>query len=132
MKKLSYHSWPNCIKLTNGNIELIATTDIGPRIIRLGFCDQQNFFKEYPDQSGATGGDGQPEDGACRGARADGDLDAGGSGEVHGAAGREEGVGLVEGVRDHVEGGGRVHADAGDEEREAHVGDAGVAEAARE
>ncbi len=56
MEKVSYGGWPNCIKLSNGQIELIATTDVGPRIIRLGFIDGQNLFKEYKDQLGKTGG----------------------------------------------------------------------------
>lgn len=57
MEKMSYGGWPNCIRLSNGSIELIATTDVGPRVIRLGFVGGQNFFAEYPDQMGKTGGD---------------------------------------------------------------------------
>ncbi len=56
MEKISYDGWPNCIKLSNGQIELIATTDVGPRIIRFGYIDGQNLFKEYKDQLGKTGG----------------------------------------------------------------------------
>jgi hypothetical protein len=56
MKKVEYKGWPNCIKLSNGQIELIATTDVGPRIIYLGFNGGQNLFKEYPDQVGKSGG----------------------------------------------------------------------------
>jgi hypothetical protein len=56
MEKLSYGGWPNCIKLSNGKIELVATTDVGPRIIRLGFVGGQNLFKEWKDQLGKAGG----------------------------------------------------------------------------
>jgi hypothetical protein len=57
MEKVSYAGWPNCIKLANGQIELIATTDVGPRIIRVGYIGEQNLFKEYEDQLGQTSGD---------------------------------------------------------------------------
>jgi len=57
MSKVEYRGWPNCVRLTNGEVELVATTDVGPRIIRFGFVGGQNLFKEYPDQIGKTGGD---------------------------------------------------------------------------
>jgi hypothetical protein len=56
MEKVSYGGWPNCIKLSNGEIELIATTDVGTRIMRFGYVGGQNLFKEYKDQLGKTGG----------------------------------------------------------------------------
>ncbi len=56
MQKVSYGGWPNCIRLADQNIELIATTDIGPRLIRFGFIGASNLFKEFPDV-GKTGGD---------------------------------------------------------------------------
>jgi hypothetical protein len=55
-EKVSYGGWPNCIKLSNGQIELVATTDVGPRIIRFGFVGGQNLFKEYKEMLGKTGG----------------------------------------------------------------------------
>lgn len=57
MEKVNYGGWQNCIRLTNGTIELITTTDVGPRIIRFGFINDQNLFKEYADQMGQTGGE---------------------------------------------------------------------------
>src|SRR3989339_1878439 len=54
--RVSYGGWPNCIRLANNEIELIATTDVGPRIIRFGFIGEANEFAEYPDQKGKTGG----------------------------------------------------------------------------
>jgi hypothetical protein len=57
MEKISYGGWNNCIRLSNEQIELVATTDVGPRVIRLGFKGGQNLFKEWPDQLGKTGGD---------------------------------------------------------------------------
>lgn len=52
-----YGGWRKCLRLTNGTIELIATTEVGPRIIRFGFVDGPNEFVEYPDQRGTVGGD---------------------------------------------------------------------------
>ncbi|MFC1712288.1 hypothetical protein ACFL6S_01400 [Candidatus Poribacteria bacterium] len=57
MEKVSYGGWPNCLRLSNGQVELIVTTDIGPRVIRFGFVDGQNLFKKFADQLGQTGGD---------------------------------------------------------------------------
>jgi hypothetical protein len=42
--------------LSNNNIELIVTTDVGPRIIRFGFKNGQNLFYVSPDDKGKTGG----------------------------------------------------------------------------
>jgi hypothetical protein len=33
IRKIEYKGWKNCIEITNGIIDLIATTDVGPRII---------------------------------------------------------------------------------------------------
>ena len=52
---VEYGGWPNCIRVSNGEIELVATTDVGPRIIRLGFVGGQNLFKNYADTLGRTG-----------------------------------------------------------------------------
>ncbi len=57
MEKTAYGGWPNCYRLTNGALELIVTTDVGPRIIRMGFVGKPNMFKEYEDMLGKTGGD---------------------------------------------------------------------------
>ncbi len=55
MEKVSYAGWKNCIRLSNREIELIATTDVGPRIIKFGFIKGENLFKEYQEQLGRTG-----------------------------------------------------------------------------
>jgi hypothetical protein len=57
IEKISYGGWPNCYRLSNGSVELIVTTDVGPRVIRFGFVGDENEFKEYKDQQGKTGGD---------------------------------------------------------------------------
>ena len=55
-EKINYGGWPNCIRLYNDEIELIVTTDVGPRIIRFGFIGKQNFFYLSTEESGTTGG----------------------------------------------------------------------------
>lgn len=56
MEKISYGGWPNCVRLSNGRVELIATTDVGPRVLHLARPGGKNLFKEWPDQLGKTGG----------------------------------------------------------------------------
>ncbi len=55
IEKTSYRGWPNCYRISNGEVEVIVTGDIGPRIMRYGFVDGQNFFKEFADQMGKSG-----------------------------------------------------------------------------
>lgn len=52
-----YGGWENCIRLTEGEIEVVITTDIGPRIIRLAFKEEKNILGEMDQQLGSTGGD---------------------------------------------------------------------------
>ena len=56
MEKVKYGGWDNCIRLSNGEMELIVTTDIGPRVIRCGFVKGQNMFHEFPGDMGKKGG----------------------------------------------------------------------------
>ena len=46
IEKVKYGSWGNCIKLSNDSIELYATLDFGPRIIRFGLIGGTNMFCE--------------------------------------------------------------------------------------
>lgn len=52
VEKTAYAGWPNCYRVSNGEIELIATTDVGPRIMRLGFVGGQNLFAEFKEELG--------------------------------------------------------------------------------
>ena len=56
-ERISYNGWPNCIRLFNDQVEVIVTTDIGPRIVRLAFIGKQNFFHLVPEHAGKKGGD---------------------------------------------------------------------------
>jgi hypothetical protein len=55
VEKTEYKGWPNCYRISNGEVDLIVTTDVGPRVIRFGFVGGQNVFKEFADQLGKTG-----------------------------------------------------------------------------
>jgi hypothetical protein len=55
IEKIDYKGWPNSYRISNGEIELVVTSDIGPRIIRFAFLGGQNLFKEYPEQLGKSG-----------------------------------------------------------------------------
>lgn len=53
---IAYGGWPNCCHVSNGLVELIVTTDVGPRLIRFGFPGI-NELAEFPADLGRTGGD---------------------------------------------------------------------------
>ncbi|HEX6384520.1 MAG TPA: hypothetical protein VF177_07610 [Anaerolineae bacterium] len=55
--KINYEGWPNCYRLSNGLVELVVTTDVGPRVIRFGFAGGDNEFAEFPESLGKTGGE---------------------------------------------------------------------------
>ena len=55
VERANYKGWSNCYRVSNGEIELIVTGDVGPRVIRFGFVGGQNLFKEFPDQVGKSG-----------------------------------------------------------------------------
>ena len=57
VKKIEYGGWPNCYRLSNDQVDLVVTTDVGPRIIRFGFIDEENEFREFKEMLGKTGGD---------------------------------------------------------------------------
>ena len=56
LQRTDYRGWPDCYRLSNNLIDLIVTTDVGPRIIRFGFAGEENEFKEYDDMAGVAGG----------------------------------------------------------------------------
>jgi hypothetical protein len=56
-ENFKYGGWENCIRLTSGEVEIVITTDVGPRIIRFSFVGDQNLFGEIEQQQGKTGGD---------------------------------------------------------------------------
>jgi hypothetical protein len=56
-ENISYMGWPNCLRLSNSEVEVIIASDIGLRILRFGFIDGQNIFYLSPEDQGKQGGD---------------------------------------------------------------------------
>ncbi|HEY9401778.1 MAG TPA: hypothetical protein VIQ24_03735 [Pyrinomonadaceae bacterium] len=54
MEKVSYLGLPNCYKLSNGAVEAVVTSDVGPRIVRYGFAGAENILGEVPGATVAT------------------------------------------------------------------------------
>ncbi|HUJ22400.1 MAG TPA: hypothetical protein VLX58_12790 [Bryobacteraceae bacterium] len=55
IEKADYKGWPNSYRISNGEVELVITSDIGPRIMRYAFSGGQNVFKEFPEGLGKSG-----------------------------------------------------------------------------
>ncbi len=55
IEKLTWGGWPNCYRLSNGDVELIVTTDVGPRVMRYAFIGGPNVFLELDDELGKSG-----------------------------------------------------------------------------
>ncbi|MHC5540282.1 hypothetical protein ACYOEI_18840, partial [Singulisphaera rosea] len=54
VSKVEYRGWKNNLKLDNGEVELIVTLDVGPRIISYRLNGGKNVFKEYPEGLGKS------------------------------------------------------------------------------
>lgn len=54
VEKVTCLGLANCLRLTNGDVEVVVTTDIGPRIIRYGFVQGENILAEIPGKPGAN------------------------------------------------------------------------------
>jgi hypothetical protein len=57
MERIEWGGWPNCLRVTSGGIEAIATTDVGPRIIFLGSNGGPNLLGVREEDLGQRGGD---------------------------------------------------------------------------
>ncbi|HEU5115043.1 MAG TPA: hypothetical protein VFT74_00050 [Isosphaeraceae bacterium] len=58
MQTVDYHGWKNTLKLSNGDVELLITLDVGPRILSYKLAGGNNVLKEYPEQLGKAGESG--------------------------------------------------------------------------
>jgi len=52
VQKVTYAGWPNCYRVSNGEVDLVVTADVGPRVIRFGYVGGPNAFKEFREQLG--------------------------------------------------------------------------------
>lgn len=57
MEPTPYQGWPNCLRLANEHVEMIVTTDVGPRIMRYASPNGPNMLYEAREHLGQTGGD---------------------------------------------------------------------------
>jgi len=55
-ENFSYGGWKKCILITGDELDMVVTTEVGPRIIRFGFINEKNILKEVKKQQGKTGG----------------------------------------------------------------------------
>src|SRR5579884_1128161 len=55
IEKIEYKGWPNSYRISNGEVEVVVLTDVGPRVIRYAFAGGPNLFKEYAEQAGKSG-----------------------------------------------------------------------------
>lgn len=46
IEEVSYGKWGRCVRISNGSIELLATLDFGPRVIKFGYIGRTNMFCE--------------------------------------------------------------------------------------
>lgn len=55
IEKTGYKGWPNTYRISNGEVELFLTSDVGPRIMRYAFVNGPNLFKEFSETLGKSG-----------------------------------------------------------------------------
>jgi hypothetical protein len=64
MEKVAFSGLQNCYRLANSRVELIVTTDVGPRILRYAFLGEENILGELPQNVISTKlGDWHPRGG---------------------------------------------------------------------
>lgn len=54
VEKVSCLNLPNCLKLSNGQVEIVVTTDVGPRVIRYALVGGENILGELGGKPGAA------------------------------------------------------------------------------
>jgi len=56
VKEIKFGKWGNCIEVSNGIVDFVATIDFGPRIIRYGLVGKENmFFEDVNDKLNLDG-----------------------------------------------------------------------------
>jgi hypothetical protein len=55
ISRMNFGGWANSIQISNGVIDLVVTTDVGPRVIRFGFVGQENELGVFPEMLGKSG-----------------------------------------------------------------------------
>lgn len=57
LNTVEFAGWNDCLRLSNGDAEVIVTTEVGPRIIRYAKVSGPNAFHVIPETEGQSGGD---------------------------------------------------------------------------
>lgn len=57
LDNVEFEGWQDCLRLSNGEAEIVVTTQIGPRIMRYGLRGAPNAFQVIPKTRGQSGGD---------------------------------------------------------------------------
>lgn len=55
ISKVEWGGWPNCWRVANGEVEVIVTADVGPRLIRYAYLNGPNAFFENTEELGQSG-----------------------------------------------------------------------------
>lgn len=55
IKQIKHGGWENNLRLANGEVELIISLDVGPRILSYRTTDGKNVLKNYDEQMGKSG-----------------------------------------------------------------------------
>ena len=50
LKTIDYGVVKNCLKLGNGTVDLVISTEFGPRVLFYGFAGESNLFKNFDEQ----------------------------------------------------------------------------------
>ncbi len=51
LRKVTRLGLPNCLLLSNGTVEVVVTTDVGPRVVGYQFAGRENVLGEAPEAS---------------------------------------------------------------------------------
>lgn len=54
MERVDYLGFPDCVRLTNGDVEVIVASSFGPRILHYGFVGGPNTFGIFPEVEAET------------------------------------------------------------------------------
>ena len=54
IEPIAWGGWPGCLRLANEHAELIATLDVGPRLISYRVPNGENVLKTHPDELGKS------------------------------------------------------------------------------
>lgn len=54
MQPETFNALPDCLRLSNGTVDLVVATTFGPRVLAYGLSGGPNLFAEVPDKSTTT------------------------------------------------------------------------------